>query len=196
MLRAGVDKTAQLHRNIELKYAVSFQELEESHVGYSGLIRVGGDVVSEDDNLAEGIPDFLQRAELLLFLLIGIEGIGRLNIELVNPVGRDKIDFILLEGRFAPGHFSRFDDANIHEIIPTTQFIVNHILHDMSDFLLAEIEPGIPQTHIYAVVFRKGFVVPLAFDVISSRSLKQIGILQTFNVTPYRGDIYLYVLYT
>ena len=55
--------------------------------------------------------------------------------------GTDKINFVLNIFSRAILHLSMLNDTDINQITPPNKLVVNHILHNMIDFQLPEIQP-------------------------------------------------------
>ena len=75
----------------------------QSHEDDSFVIGIGCDIVTLDDNLLERIANLPERIQFLVFLDFIGQGIGRLDIILVNAVGDDEINLVLDIYRSASG---------------------------------------------------------------------------------------------
>jgi len=61
--------------------------------------------------------------------------------------------------------FEGVDDLDIDGTPANDQFVIDNVLHDMRQFLLAEADAGFAQANVLAVVFVGVFEAGLAFHV-------------------------------
>ena len=69
--------------------------MEQSHVGDSVVVGIGSNVIADNDHFAETVIDFQEWFEFLLFFLVRVQSVGRLNVVAVDAVGGNKIHFVL-----------------------------------------------------------------------------------------------------
>ena len=148
----------------------------QPHEDDSFVIGVGGDIVTLDDDLLERIANLPERIQFLVLLDFIGQGVGRLDVILVNAVGDNEIDFVLDIDLLSIPHLASFDQTHVNHIVPGAEFVVYDVLHDVGDFLLAEVQPGIPQPHIHAVVLLEGLVILFPLDVIPAGTFKEEGV--------------------
>ena len=125
----------------------------QPHEDDSFVIGVGGDTVTLDDNLLERIANLPERIQFLVVLDCIGQGVGRLDVILVNAVGDNEIDFVLDIDLLSIPHLTSLDQTHVSHIVPGAEFVVYDVLHDVGDFLLSEVQDCIAQSHVIEIVF-------------------------------------------
>ena len=98
-----------------LHHILILQKLEQSHEDVPILIHISGNVITHDDNLAKRIIYFLEWCQLLLTFFFRRQGIGRLDVILVEAIRGNEVNLILLVGTLAIIFYSEFT-ANLQQI--------------------------------------------------------------------------------
>lgn len=146
------------------------------------IIGIRGYIVGRDDNFSEGVVDPQQRGDFLFALFTIREAVSRLDVILFHAIGSDKIDFELLICRFVLLLVSYFHYADIHEVSAHPEFIIDDVLHDVRNFLLAKIEPCIAQSHVDGIVLFNALVISASFYIISAGALEKERVFEARQV--------------
>ena len=136
-----------------------------------------------DNNLWKGIAGESQGLVLSSNLFIRLHGISRLNVNFLASFGSDAIDFPRnLHGIAGLALLKTVYDSDIDSAPADDQLIIDNILHDVCQFLLAETDAGVAQAGVLTVVFVGVLKIRLALHIIAFAFTEQEGIFQVLHV--------------
>ena len=106
-----------------------------------------------DDDLGEGVTGEGKRFVFGGNLIFCLHGVGGLDVDFFSAPGRDEVDLPwCLHGIAGLVPFERVDDSDIHGTPADDQLVIDDVLHDMRQLLLAEADTGVAQADVLAVV--------------------------------------------
>ena len=137
-----------------------------------------------NDDLGKGVAGEGERFVFGGDLILRFHGVGGLDVHLFPALGRDEVDLPWrLHGIAGLVPFERVYDPDIHGTPADDQLVIDDVLHDVRQLLLAEADAGIAQTNILAVVFVGVFEVRLSLHVVALALAEQECILQVLHVS-------------
>ena len=139
-----------------------------------------------NDDLGKGVAGEGERFVFGGDLILRFHGVGGLDVHLFPALGRDEVDLPWrLHGIAGLVPFERVYDPDIHGTPADDQLVIDDVLHDMRQFLLAEADAGVAQADVLTVVLVGVFKVGLALHVVALALAEQKGVLQVLHI---RGD--------
>ena len=146
------------------------QEVEKTDVG-DAVVIVGARLawVVGDDEFRERIAGVAKRKGFLLALLRIRNRVGGLDVNLLCAAIHHEIDLVLAELMNAGRIFVSLDDTDIHGVTAADEFVVDGVFHEMREFRLAEIDPGVAKAGVGGVVFDRVVEMMTPFDIESVR---------------------------
>ena len=128
-----------------------------------------------DDYFLKKILRIFQGSEFCLHFGRVVHVQGRLNIIFLRASVDDKVNLALFSGLLLFDCLRNLHHADIYRAIPAQQFVIYDVFHDVRFLLLSEVQSGVAEADISAIIFLRIFEVFLSLDVIAFGIAEQEG---------------------
>ena len=177
------DATAVFTPVYRLYKRIVQQEVQDTDIQHAVVIIPSFTDVMTDNDFRECVTSHRQGPVLCRNFSIGVQGIRRLNISPFAASRGYEIDLPCDLGALPLSVFlCTIDDADIHFAAADMELVIQDVLHDMRHLLLTETGASIAQTNIITVILIGIVEIVLAFYVIATAFLEQVGVQEMANI--------------
>lgn len=148
---------------LEIEAAWVEQEFFDSDSDDAFFVAGQAGVAAHHDDFFEGIIGVHEGAFFLFAFCCIWQGESRLQIVSFTSLIGDEVDFYL----FTCPLFALFHNPYVHGKSPGNQLVIDGIFHQVRRFLLAEVQPGVTQSHILEIILQGAADVLASFHVIA-----------------------------